>query len=104
MRAADDGFSFAHSPSQQQLIDTVFGAPPYRANDRLRNAGPKDGWPGALGPTPTVLMFDGDKNHHFHPTRRYTVQVGWYERVWAPCWRGVLPYACARIQMMPTKP
>jgi len=97
-RADDDGFAFAHSPGQQQLIDTAFGAPPYRANDRLRTAGPRDGWPVALGPTTTVLVFDGDKNHQFHPTQRYTVQVGWYERVWATCWRGSLAYACAAPQ------
>jgi hypothetical protein len=98
MRADDDGFAFAHSASQQQLIDAAFGAPASRANDRLRNAGPRDGWPVALGSTSTVLMFDGDKNHQFHPTQRYIVQVGWYERVWATCGRGSRLYACATRQ------
>lgn len=98
MRADDDGFAFAHSASQQQLIDTAFGASPSRANDRLRNAGPKHGWPGTLGSTSTVLMFDGDKNHQFHPTQRYVVQVGWYERVWTICGQGSRLHACATRQ------
>jgi hypothetical protein len=96
-RAADDGFAFAHSASQQQLIDTAFGASPYRANDRIRNAGPKNGWP-TLGPTATVLMFDGDKNHHFQPTQHYIVQVGWFERVWTTCGRGSRLHPCATLQ------
>jgi hypothetical protein len=95
MRADDDGFAFAHSASQQQLIDAAFGAPPSRANDRLRNAGPKNGWPGELGPTSIVLMFDGDKNHQFHRTKHYVVQVGWYERVWTTCGQGSRLHACA---------
>jgi hypothetical protein len=40
------------------------------------------------------MLFDGDKNHHFQPTRSYTVQVGWYDRVWKTCWAGIFPYPC----------
>lgn len=94
MRAWDDGFAFAHSASQQQVVNAAFGGPAGRPNDRLRNAGPKNGWPLALGSTTHVMLFDADKNHHFHPTHQWTVQVGWYDRVWKTCWWGPFPYAC----------
>src|SRR6185503_3645482 len=58
------------------------------------NAGPKNGWPLAFGATTTVLLYDGDKLNKFHPTQQYTVQVGWYERVWKTCWAGAFPYPC----------
>ena len=42
-----------------------------------------------------LMLFDADKNHHFHPTQSYTVQVGWYDRVWKTCWQwGFIPYPC----------
>src|SRR5207237_7750589 len=44
MRGADDGFAYAHSSSQQQVINAAFGGAAGRPNDRLRNAGPKNGW------------------------------------------------------------
>ena len=48
-----------------------------------------------MGDTTTVMMFDGDKHHHFQKTKSYDVQVGWYERVWKTCWwEGIVPYAC----------
>ena len=95
MRGPDDGFGYAHSYTQQQVVNNAFGAGPGRANDRLRNAGPKNNWPLALGTTTHVMLFDGDKNHHFHPTQSYSVQVGWYDRQWKTCWKwGVVPYPC----------
>jgi hypothetical protein len=94
MRGPDDGFAYAHSPSQQQVVDNAFGGQIPRPNDRLRNAGPRNGWPAVLGSTTHVMLFDGDKNHHFHPTQQYEVQVGWYDRVWRTCyWHGI-PYPC----------
>jgi hypothetical protein len=91
----DDGFGYAHSPSQQQVINNAFDGTVARPNDRLRNAGPKNGWPLAFGSETHVMLFDGDKNHHFHPTQAYTVQVGWYDRQWHTCWQwGFIPYPC----------
>ena len=94
MRGWDDGFAYAHSPSQQQVIDNAFDGGIRRPNDRLRNAGPINGWPLAFGSQTHVMLFDGDKNHHFHPTQSYTVQVGWYDRQWNTCWWGPFPYPC----------
>ena len=94
MRGWDDGFGFAHSPSQQQVVNEAFDGTILRPNDRIRTAGPKNGWPLALGQTTHVMMFDGDKNHHFHPTQAYLVQVGWWDRVWKTCWAGPFPYPC----------
>lgn len=94
MRAWDDGFAFAHSGSQQQVINDAFNGTTSRPNDRLRTAGPKNGWPLAFGSTTTVMLADADKHHQFHPTQSYLVQVGWYERVWRTCWWGPFPYAC----------
>ena len=87
-----NGFAYAHSGAQIGLINTAFGDAPYRANDRLRTAGPTDGWWGELGGTTTVMMFDGDKRNHFHKTLSYQVQVGWWERVWFTSWWGPFPY------------
>jgi hypothetical protein len=93
-RGADDGFGYAHSPSQQQVVDELFWGYTARPNDRIRNAGPKNGWPLAFGSQTHVMLFDGDKNHHFHPTEQYNVQVGWYDRQWHTCWWGPFPYPC----------
>jgi hypothetical protein len=94
-RGWDDGFAYAHSPSQQQVVDNAFDGGIRRPNDRLRNAGPRNGWPLAFGSSTHVMLFDADKNHHFHPTQYYTVQVGWYDRVWKTCWQwGFVPYPC----------
>lgn len=91
---ADNGFDYAHSPSQQRVANTVFNTRVAgRANDRLRNAGPMNAWPYAAG-TPTVILFDADKNHRWHPTQRYDVLVGWYERHYYTCWAGFIPYPC----------
>jgi hypothetical protein len=94
-RGPGDGFAYAHSPSQQQVIDNAFDGGIRRPNDRIRNAGPRNGWPLAFGSATHVMLFDGDKNHHFHPTQYYTVQVGWYDRLWKTCWQwGFIPYPC----------
>lgn len=94
VRGAGDGFAFAHSGSQQRVINQAFWGGAGRPNDRLRNAGPSNGWPLAFGSSTHVMMYDGDKNHHFQPTRSYNVQVGWYDRVWSTCWAGFFPYPC----------
>ena len=78
-RGPDDGFAFDHSPAQQRFIDTVFGDAPARPNDRLRNAGPVNGWWNA-GSSVDLLLYDADKNNSWHPTQHYRVQVGWFER------------------------
>lgn len=94
VRGPGDGFDYAHSPDQQRVIDQAFGGGARRPNDRIRNAGPENGWPLVFGSTTHVMLYDGDKNHHFQPTRSYTVQVGWYEREWHTCWAGFIPYPC----------
>ncbi|MCC6807682.1 MAG: hypothetical protein IT381_09680 [Deltaproteobacteria bacterium] len=95
-RGPDDIFGFSHSPAQNAVVQEAFGATPHRPNDRLRNTGPTNGWPSALGSETKVMIFDGDKLHHFHPTRTYTVQVGWWEREWHTCWKwDVFPYPCS---------
>jgi hypothetical protein len=95
MRGTDDGFAYAHTASQQQVIEAAFGAGAQRPNDRLRTAGPKNGWPLEYGSTTTVMMYDGDKLNHFQPTQKYTVEVGWYERNWKTCWDyAFIPYPC----------
>jgi hypothetical protein len=93
-RAEDDGFAYAHNPAQQMLVNTAFGDAAYRANDRLRTAGPKNGWKLALGSSTTVMMYDGDKRNPFHKTSQYVVQVGWWEREWKTCWWTIFPYPC----------
>jgi len=77
-----NGFAFDHSESQKQVIHQVFVDPlnAPRPNDRIRAAGPPRGWIGA-GKTLDLVLFDGDKNHRFHPTLAYEVQVGWWTKV-----------------------
>lgn len=94
VRGPGDSFDYAHSPSQQRVINTAFYGGAGRPNDRLRNAGPKNGWPLTFGSSTHVMLYDGDKNNHFQPTRSYNVQVGWYDRVWSTCWAGIFPYPC----------
>jgi hypothetical protein len=93
-RGNDDGFDFAHSGAQQRVVNQAFWGGAGRPNDRIRNAGPKNGWPGVFGSSTHVMLYDGDKHHHFQPTRSYTVQVGWYDRVWRTCWAAIVPYPC----------
>jgi hypothetical protein len=94
-RGPGDKFAYAHSPAQQAVVHEAFGATAHRPNDRLRNAGPSSSWPSALGSETKVMLFDGDKLHHWHPTRTYNVQVGWYERKWKTCWALFIPYPCS---------
>jgi hypothetical protein len=97
MRAADDGFALAHSESQLRVVESAFGGVAGRANDRLRNAGPVSGRRFGPGSTPTVLLYDGDKRHQFHPTEHYVVQVGWWERSWSTCGSDRAPYPCYQL-------
>jgi hypothetical protein len=87
-RGPRDGFAYAHSRSQQQFIDALFGESAYRANNRLRNAGPRDGWDQG-GPNVDLLLYDDDKNNSLHPTLYYQVQVAWFENneMAGPHWR-----------------
>jgi hypothetical protein len=78
-RGPGDGFSFDHSPSQQRFIDALFGDAPYRANDRLRTAGPVGGTV-LVGPVAGLLLYDADKRNSLHPTTRYDVVVRWRDR------------------------
>ena len=93
-RGPDDGFALDHSASQLRSIATAFDGMPRRPNDRLRAAGPKNGWPLAFGDATRVMLADPDKLHAFQPTTRYDVQLGWYERDWKTCWAGFVPYPC----------
>jgi hypothetical protein len=94
VRGPGDAFGWGHSPSQQQSIDEAFGGAVPRPNDRLRTAGPNVDWLPHFGTTTNVMLFDGDKLHHFHPTQSYTVQVTWAERHWSVCWAFIIPYPC----------
>jgi hypothetical protein len=77
-RGGGDGFAYDHSGAQWEFINAAFGEAPYRANDRLKNAGPRDGWPSAESSV-DLLLYDADKNNSLFPTKEYVVQVGWYE-------------------------
>ena len=92
-----DGFGYAHSGSQMGVIEQVFEQPTRaaRPNDRIRNAGPSSGWLLGLGNKNQLFLYDGDKNHRWHPTSTYEVQVGWYEREWKTCKTSIgFPYPC----------
>ncbi|MCC6810630.1 MAG: hypothetical protein IT381_24580 [Deltaproteobacteria bacterium] len=95
LRGPDDSISNTHTPAQQRVINTMYSGVPGRPNNRLRNAGPIDGWPLAFGSKTRVMLFDSDKHHHFQGTKKYTVQVGWYERQWKTCWAAFIPYPCS---------
>jgi len=101
-----------HTTTQSKLIDNealgssfqpgnrdVFGRAFVRAsrpNDRIRNAGPYNDTL-VSGTKTRILLSDADKHHRYHPTRKYEVQVGWYESEIRTCYnkRG-LPYACSQ--------
>ena len=93
-----NAFGWGHSPSQWTVIQQIFEQPSraFRPNDRIRNAGPWNHWPFELGKRGSVFLFDADKEHQFHPTQRFEVQVGWYERHWETCHAGKLPYPCVK--------
>jgi hypothetical protein len=93
-----NGFGWAHSESQWSVLKQVFEQPAraFRPNDRIRNAGPWNGWPFEMGKKGAVFLFDADKEHRWHPTQSYEVQVGWHERRWEKCYAGKLPYPCLK--------
>lgn len=95
-RGPDDGFAYAHSGSQKEVVNEalVDTSKALRPNDRVRNAGPLRSWVFSWGPTVRALMFDSDKGHVFHPTKSYDVQVSWDERTWKVCRWGFVPYPC----------
>ncbi|MCC7443102.1 MAG: hypothetical protein IT285_15825 [Bdellovibrionales bacterium] len=101
-RSDDDtgqnGFAYAHSPSQARVVRTIFEdqGRPLRPNDRIRASGPMGGGLNAeWGSRTRLLIFDGDKNHRWQPTQAYDVQLGWYERRWKTCKAGGwFPYPC----------
>jgi hypothetical protein len=97
MRAFDDGYDYAHSGSQKEVVKQAFESPNVagRPNDRIRNAGPLGSWRSEFGSTSHVMLYDGDKAHRYHPTQTYDVQVGWYDRKWKVCFGlGFVPYPC----------
>lgn len=96
MRGPDDGFAYAHSASQTEVVKEAFEDPAkaLRPNDRIRNAGPLKSWALSWGSTVRAMMFDADKHHAFHPTKTYDVQVSWQERTWNTCYRWGIPYPC----------
>lgn len=94
VRGAGDSFGWGQSPSQESVVEEAFGGAVPRPNDRIRSAGPNVNWVPTFGPSTNVMVFDGDKIHHFHPTERYDVQVSWKERHWAVCWAFIFPYPC----------
>jgi len=93
-----NGFGWAHSESQWSVLKQVFEQPAraFRPNDRIRNAGPWNGWPFETGKKGAVFLFDADKEHRWHPTQSYEIQVGWHERRWEKCYAGKLPYPCVK--------
>ena len=82
MRSSDRG----ESPAHQRIIrQALKNTPPPRANDRIRIAGPYNGYPFGFGGSTRVLLFDADKHHRWHPTTQYQVQVGWYSYSYRWC-------------------
>ncbi len=80
-----DYFALNLTPPQTRLMNTAFGTGPVRANDRLVNAGPPSGFGLHHGSPLKLMLFDEDKNHQFHPTQSYDVQVEWTEAYWNVC-------------------
>ena len=82
IKPTGDRFAFAHSPSQQNTLKTVFEPPQEasRPNNRLRNSGPLQDSVPVWGSQVRVMLHDGDKNHRWHPTKEYEVQVMWHAK------------------------
>ncbi|HAZ11275.1 MAG: hypothetical protein A2X86_20645 [Bdellovibrionales bacterium GWA2_49_15] len=101
-RGPDDGFAFDHSRSQldviEQALDNVQVAS--RPNDRIKNQGPVDKLQFTFGGDTYLMLFDADKNHHYHPSTRYDVQIGWWERNWKWCKAAFIPYPCYENKWM----
>ncbi len=97
----EDGFIMGHSPVQQRVIESRFGAGPLRPNDFLRAAGPHKSLVN-IGTT-TAMMFDGHKTSLAQPTIAYEVEVGWTERTSRFCRKGLLPSICIDEQWKTAK-
>jgi hypothetical protein len=97
-RGDHDHFAYDHNFSQQQLIEAAFEHPQtaFRPNDRIRAVGPSALGRWHWGKTAQVMIYDGDKNHHYFPTQSYEVQVGWYNWDWKFCRKGVAFYPCIK--------
>jgi len=99
-RGADDGFDYAHSGSQMEVVKNALDQTKTaaRPNDRIRNAGPMGIFDLTFGSGAKVILFDADKHHVFHPTASYDVQVTWTDRSWAVCWKWGVPYPCVELK------
>lgn len=88
VRMQGDSFAYEHSISQKRVVKQAFEEPwsAPRANNRIRNAGPtgKLSWAN-FGNRTTVLLYDGDKNHHYHPTTAYQVKVAYCPKLVRSC-------------------
>jgi hypothetical protein len=89
----DESQSPRLSPPQQRALNLAFGGDPFngqaaphphldplykfRANDRIQARSPENGGT-TVGGITKLLLFDEDKNHHFHPTKNYRVYIQWY--------------------------
>lgn len=99
----DSSRSFAHSYSQSEVIKQAFIEPSKagRPNDRIRNAGPAAWFP-KFGGNVKAMIFDADKNHRFHPTTSYDIQLIWTERFWSDhrendrCTNYLVGYLCLK--------
>jgi hypothetical protein len=90
----DDGFAYAHSPTQNRVIQSLFENETLRPNHRIKNIGPNGAWRFSTGSETYVMIFDGDKNHHTHPTQRYDLRVEWDENEYYGC--RTFPFVCQR--------
>lgn len=81
LKSEGNRFGWGHSLPQMQVLEQVFnsskGAP--RPNDRIRPAGPMHAWWPQWGPAVRLLLFDADKNHRWHPTTQYQIELRWQE-------------------------
>ena len=99
-RGADDGFDYAHSASQTEVVRNALENPSKapRPNDRIRNAGPMGFFGITFGSNTQALIFDADKHHAFHPTKSYDIQISWLERTAKVCWKWGVPYPCVELK------
>ncbi|MBW2713332.1 MAG: hypothetical protein JRC77_06225, partial [Deltaproteobacteria bacterium] len=97
----NNGWALNQSPPQTRQVNMAFGVGPGRVNDRLVNAGPPSGYWLHTGPELRLMFYDEDKNHLFHPTESYDVQLFWTEARWATCQMTGWPfwfYPCIQTQ------
>ncbi|PCI45029.1 MAG: hypothetical protein COB51_09420 [Moraxellaceae bacterium] len=86
------GRSHTHSPPQIRVIEHAFGETTARANDRIVNAGPPGGFIFSGSADYDIMIYDEDKNHTFHPTTQYDVEVQWSQIVIVTCRMPSWPY------------